>query len=188
MLLARFGNLVIDCHELTRSRVIMRTSILFEPPMSISKYTHLQQIQIEKPCSENWEAMDGNEQQRFCDKCVRHVHNIAEMDACDAEALLSSSERVCTRLTVDAERGILTRSGWIPRVLLAGAVASFVNGCSTGEAASTTEAPKVTQKSSLNPPDLNQVEKKSDVYVFYEEPTSTDLEKDTKPKNKKSLK
>lgn len=162
--------------------------------MDASKFNRLRQIQILKPCTENWEAMDGDAQQRFCDKCVRQVHNIAEMDAADAEALLNSPERVCTRLTVDSERGILTRSGWIPRALLAGAVASMVTGCeiSTGEAACPPEAPKTAQKAtqvkSFNPPDLTQVEKKSETYVIVGGIGSRSLEAQVKPKIKKSLK
>lgn len=164
------------------------------PIMDISKFNRLRQIQILKPCTENWESMDGDTQQRFCDKCVRQVHNISEMDAADVEALLHSPERVCTRLTVDSERGILTRSGWIPRALLAGAVASMVTGCqtNTGEAACPPEAPKSAQKAtqvkSFNPPDLTRVEKKQETYVFFGETGSISAETEVKPKIKKSLK
>jgi len=102
--------------------------------MDFSKLERLPQVKIDKPCPENWDAMEGNEQKRFCAGCGCHVYNIAEMNSTEAEKLLSQPGRVCTRLTVDNRNSVLTRDGWIPRMLLAGAVAATVAGCSSQEA------------------------------------------------------
>ncbi len=98
--------------------------------MDPSKLNHLRQIEIAKPCPEDWDAMDGDDQRRFCAGCGCFVNNISAMDAEAAEELLSSSNKTCTRILVDPKKGILTRDGWIPRLVLAGAVAATVAGCS----------------------------------------------------------
>lgn len=97
--------------------------------MDPRKLNHLRQIEIANPCPENWDAMAGDEQKRFCAGCGCFVHNISEMPAAGAEALLRQSDKVCTRITVDAKKGILTRDGWIPKLMLAGAMAATVAGC-----------------------------------------------------------
>lgn len=96
--------------------------------------------------------MEGDEAKRFCAGCGCFVHNVEQMDAAQAEALLSNQERVCTRLTINAKREILTRDGWIPRLILAGAVAATVAGCqtTTGEASVPNEKPKASE--SKKPP------------------------------------
>ena len=97
--------------------------------MDFSKLELLTQVRIEKPCLEDWDEMSGDEQNRHCAGCGCCVHNVAEMSAIDAESLLSRPERVCARFTVDAKQNVLTRDGWIPRLLLAGAIAATATGC-----------------------------------------------------------
>ena len=97
--------------------------------MDISKLSRLRQVEIPSHCSEDWTAMAGDEKKRFCDGCGCFVHNLSAMEASEAERVLAQTERVCARITVDAKKGILTRDGWIPRMLLAGAVAAAVAGC-----------------------------------------------------------
>jgi type IV pilus biogenesis protein CpaD/CtpE len=97
--------------------------------MDVSKLNRLRQIEIPTKCPEDWEAMDGGEAKRFCSGCSCFVHNLSAMKANEAEQVLNTPERVCARITVDANRGVLTKDGWIPRLLLAGAVAASVAGC-----------------------------------------------------------
>ena len=75
--------------------------------------------------------MEGDDQKRFCAGCSCFVHNLSAMEAKEAESVLSNPERVCARVTMDVNQGILTKDGWIPRFLLAGAIAATVSGCST---------------------------------------------------------
>ena len=97
--------------------------------MDISKLKRLRQIEIPTKCPEDWDAMKGGEAKRFCSGCSCFVHNLSAMDALEAEQVLNTPERICARITVDANRGVLTKDGWIPRMLLAGAVAATVAGC-----------------------------------------------------------
>ena len=80
--------------------------------------------------------MDGDEQKRHCAGCGCSVNNVAELSAAEAETVMSSQGRVCVRLTVDEDHNVLTRDGWIPRMLMAGAIAATVAGCSGGETSS----------------------------------------------------
>ena len=98
--------------------------------MDLSRLSLIRQVEIESPCPENWDAMSGDEARRFCAGCGCHVHNLAKLPAAEAEQLLSAPERVCARITVDAKKGILTRDGWIPRLLAAGAMAAAAAGAS----------------------------------------------------------
>ena len=97
--------------------------------MDISKLNRLRQIEIPTKCPEDWDAMEGGDAKRFCSGCSCFVHNLSAMKANEAEQVLNTPERVCARITVDANRGVLTKDGWIPRLLLAGAVAASVAGC-----------------------------------------------------------
>lgn len=112
---------------------------------------------IATPCPEDWDKMTGNEQKRHCAGCGCHVLNVAEMKAGEAEALVSLPERTCVRLTFDENRSVLTLDGWIPRMLLAGAVAATVSGCGHKDAkldfsgASTSVATSTTTSSGPSP-------------------------------------
>ncbi len=98
--------------------------------MDPSKLNHLRQIEIAKPCPEDWDTMEGDERKRFCTGCGCFVNNISAMGASEAETLLASKGKTCTRISVNPKKGILTRDGWIPRLVFAGAVAATVAGCS----------------------------------------------------------
>lgn len=97
--------------------------------MDVSKLELLTQVRIEEPCQADWDAMSGDEQRRHCSQCGCDVHNVEALSVVDADALLNTTERVCLRMMVDDQRNVLTRDGWIPRMILAGAMASAVAGC-----------------------------------------------------------
>ncbi len=103
--------------------------------MDHSKLELLRQVRINKPCGADWDDMSGDEQSRHCSKCNLSVNNVAEMSAVEAEELFASGGHVCARLTIDDQQSLLTRDGWIPRMMLAGAVAATMTGC--GHAKST---------------------------------------------------
>ena len=124
--------------------------------MARKKLEPVRQFEIAKPCPEDWEAMQGDNKQRYCAGCGCFVHNVSEMAVDQAEELLVRPERVCVRVIADQKRGVLTRDGWIPRLMLAGALAATVAGCSeptnaeplTGSLAPSTEV-RSPQKGSL---------------------------------------
>jgi hypothetical protein len=58
----------------------------------------LDRLTVTSPCSEDWDAMTGNEQVRFCSHCDLSVHNLSEMTRREALALVRKSEgRLCVR-------------------------------------------------------------------------------------------
>jgi hypothetical protein len=77
------------------------------------------QVNIESPCHESWEAMEGDSERRFCGVCEKHVHNLSAMRVDDAAALLaaSASEHLCVRYTAEAD-GSLRFRDLVPRARL----------------------------------------------------------------------
>ncbi len=106
-------------------------------------------INIASPCSEKWEEMDGDSRSRFCAKCQHGVLCNEGLSGDELDSLTSGSERVCLRLTVHPSKGVLTRDGWLPRLVTAGIAAVVISGCSgemTGEAISTKPPVQVDQQ------------------------------------------
>ncbi len=56
-------------------------------------------------CPKPWESMSGNETQRFCTYCKKHVHNLETMSVSERLALLSSpAASICSRYRVAIRR------------------------------------------------------------------------------------
>ncbi|CAN1540720.1 hypothetical protein MCEMSE15_01755 [Fimbriimonadaceae bacterium] len=91
--------------------------------------SELVMVTIPKPCGESWDAMVGGEDKRLCAGCGCHVHNLAGMPASEVEALMQAETTVCTRIMADPVKGILTRDGWVSRLVLTGAIAAGMAGC-----------------------------------------------------------
>jgi hypothetical protein len=77
------------------------------------------QVQIDSPCHESWEAMDGDAERRFCGVCQKHVHNLSAMRHDDATALLrgSAGDHLCVRYTAESD-GTLRFRDLVPRASL----------------------------------------------------------------------
>ncbi len=69
---------------------------------------------ISQPCSQDWNAMRGDDKRRFCEHCQLHVHNLSAMSATEQDALLSRSEgRQCIAY-VATDDSIRVRTGtWL---------------------------------------------------------------------------
>lgn len=51
---------------------------------------------IDKPCSQDWNQMTGDDKRRFCEHCQLHVHNLSAMSEKErAEVLSRNGERTC---------------------------------------------------------------------------------------------
>jgi hypothetical protein len=87
-------------------------------------------INIAAPCSEDWNAMDGDQRSRFCLKCQHDVFSSEELSAGELDRMSASGERVCMRLTVHPKKGVLTKEGWLPRMVTVGIAAVALSGCS----------------------------------------------------------
>jgi hypothetical protein len=56
-------------------------------------------------CPKSWENMPGNETQRFCTYCKKHVHNLEALSVSERLALLSSpAASICSRYQVAIRR------------------------------------------------------------------------------------
>ena len=58
----------------------------------MKKRSILSSIEVKTPCSQNWESMYGNDVVRFCEHCVKNVHNLSAMTRKDAEKLVARSK------------------------------------------------------------------------------------------------
>lgn len=66
-------------------------------------------IGVAAPCHEDWDAMHGDERQRFCDQCDKHVHNLSEMTRDQAEAFVNANPTgVCIRMVKDRDGRVVT--------------------------------------------------------------------------------
>ena len=83
----------------------------------MSSFTNpLNSIKIASPCSADWNAMIGNERQRYCGQCKLNVYNLSGMTQKQAEDLIMNSEgRLCARFYRREDGTILTKDcpvGW----------------------------------------------------------------------------
>ncbi len=76
----------------------------------------LNNVKVASPCSQDWNAMIGNERKRYCGDCKLNVYNLSGMSRTEAENLLSNSEgRLCVRFYRRADGSVLTQDcpvGW----------------------------------------------------------------------------
>jgi hypothetical protein len=63
-------------------------------------------ISIPSPCSENWDEMESAGCNRFCGACSETIHDLAELTAQEAEALLREPGKHCVRAQVGPD-GVL---------------------------------------------------------------------------------
>lgn len=76
----------------------------------------LDNIKIASPCRADWNAMVGNNRQRYCGECKLNVYNLSGMSRTEAENLLLQSEgRICVRYFRRSDGTVLTEDcpvGW----------------------------------------------------------------------------
>src|SRR6476660_5335876 len=64
--------------------------------MSDNDFTR--QFEITSPCTENWDAMIGNDRVRFCSHCQLSVHDLSQLNRKQIRRLvLKSKGRLCVR-------------------------------------------------------------------------------------------
>jgi hypothetical protein len=67
------------------------------------------ELKIAKPCSESWEAMDGDSRVRHCAACDRDVLNLASMTPANIEAIFAKGGPLpCMRVVRLEDGGLLT--------------------------------------------------------------------------------
>src|SRR5215813_2481500 len=73
------------------------------------KNSTLDRVYLKKPCSSDWNLMEGNEQTRFCIECNNQVHNLSSMTREEAEDLLAKAGgELCAKIERDDSGKIIT--------------------------------------------------------------------------------
>ena len=76
----------------------------------------LNTIRVASPCSADWDAMVGNNRERFCGECKLNVFNLSGMTKQEAENLIMNSEgKLCARFYQRKDGTIITKDcpvGW----------------------------------------------------------------------------
>jgi len=64
----------------------------------MKKHSFLDSIEVRSPCTQDWASMQGNDKMRFCDHCVKNVHNFSAMTRKDVRKLIARSNgSICVR-------------------------------------------------------------------------------------------
>jgi hypothetical protein len=81
-------------------------------PQSPQVPPSLDAIDVNEPCTQSWDAMQGGDRMRFCAKCSLHVHDLSSMRRADAETFVASrkaaGERLCVRFVRRADGTVVT--------------------------------------------------------------------------------
>ena len=76
----------------------------------------LSNLKVASPCSQDWNAMVGDDRKRYCGECKLNVYNLSGMTRTEAENLILSAEgRLCVRFYKRADGSVLTEDcpvGW----------------------------------------------------------------------------
>jgi hypothetical protein len=69
----------------------------------------LDDIQIPRPCTSDWDSMIGNDQVRFCEHCNLSVHDVSAMTRKQAEMLVfSANGKLCLRYYRNSDGEVVT--------------------------------------------------------------------------------
>ena len=76
----------------------------------------LNNLKIASPCSQDWNAMIGDNRKRYCGECKLNVFNLSGMSRTEAENLIQTAEgRLCVRFYKRADGSVITQDcpvGW----------------------------------------------------------------------------
>jgi len=76
----------------------------------VSNIDLLDNIHVAAPCRASWDAMEGDERQRFCQQCRKNVYNLSDMTRKQAIALVQEKEghNLCVRFYRRPDGTVLT--------------------------------------------------------------------------------
>jgi len=76
----------------------------------------LNNLKIASPCSQDWNAMMGDDRKRYCGECKLNVYNLSGMSKTEAENLIQTAEgRLCVRFYKRTDGSVITQDcpvGW----------------------------------------------------------------------------
>ncbi len=80
----------------------------------MKKRSRLDLIEVKSPCTQDWNRMYGNDQVRFCEHCVKHVHDLSAMTRRKAERFVARAAQggssICVRYTPGPDGKVQTAS------------------------------------------------------------------------------
>ena len=73
-------------------------------------------LELRFACGEDWDAFEGGQGKRHCERCSKHVYDLSVLRKSEAEALFREPppEGLCVRYRHDGEGRILFRSDRYP--------------------------------------------------------------------------
>lgn len=75
------------------------------------RHSLLSRVYIAAPCNASWDAMEGDEQVRFCKECKLNVYNLSAMTSSAAEKLILEKEgKLCARIFRRSDGTIITEN------------------------------------------------------------------------------
>ena len=76
----------------------------------------LNNLKVASPCSQDWNAMIGDNRKRYCGECKLNVFNLSGMSRAEAENLIMNAEgRLCVKFYKRADGSVITQDcpvGW----------------------------------------------------------------------------
>ena len=120
----------------------------------------LDRVSIGSSCQTDWEAMNGDQSQRYCDQCEKSVYNFSQLTRSQAEALIARTKgKLCARIERRPDGSILTadKSYSLPRLNQ-----KFLRIASATMSAALSLAPVVAAKPIKNLPVLNFSQEKKE--------------------------
>jgi hypothetical protein len=70
----------------------------------------LDDIDVEDPCCESWDEMQGDERRRHCEVCDKDVVNLSELGRREASALVVDADSLCVRFRRDATGNVVFKN------------------------------------------------------------------------------
>src|SRR6185437_14090914 len=86
---------------------------------------------IGKSCKADWEKMQGDDKNRFCEHCQKYVHNLSAMNNRERKAFATNTKQMCIAYFQRADGQIANLSfltllrRWFPPLRLIGACNSI---------------------------------------------------------------
>ncbi len=91
----------------------------------------LDAIRIESPCSQSWDSMQGNDEVRFCDHCVKHVHDLSAIREKDVRKLIAGADgSICVRYIRRPDGPVETLKHRLHQITRGAGIAAGVLGAS----------------------------------------------------------
>lgn len=129
----------------------------------MKKNGFLDSIRVASPCSQDWDAMSGNDKVRFCEHCALEVNNLSALRRKEAMRLVRESEgKICVRYVRNPETNAPVFAEKLYKITRRAGLAAGVLGASLALstlAYAQGEPVGVSHKTQVENSDANQTDK-----------------------------